>query len=140
MKPVWKYIFITFFTLLVFGYIGYSLWYFSGRTQEKVCGKLEIKLDESSGKQLITENEIVDILEQNGLNPIGKTVKHIQHNLFLLFLGQTNLRLTCMLKGYNLINYLQLDLFVILSSQICTLFSFQTHFHPFPDYGIFLEN
>ena len=78
MKPVWKYIFITLFTLLVLGYLGYSLWYFSGRTQEKVCGKLLIKNNESSDKQLITENEIVGILEQNGLNPIGKTLKYIQ--------------------------------------------------------------
>ena len=78
MKPVWKYIIITFFTLLVLGYLGFSLWYFTGRKQEKVCGKLEIKIDESSGKQLITETEIADILDQNGLNPIGKTAKHIQ--------------------------------------------------------------
>lgn len=78
MKPVWKYILITFFTILVLGYVGFSLWYFSGRNQEKVCGKLGIYFDESDGKQLITEQEVAQILEENELNPIGKTVKYIQ--------------------------------------------------------------
>lgn len=78
MRPVWKYILITFFTVLVFGYLVFSLWHFSGRNQERVCGKLEIVLDESAGTKLITENEIAQILEQNGLNPIGKTIKNIR--------------------------------------------------------------
>jgi len=78
MKPVWKYILITFFTLLVLGYIGFSLWYFSGRNQEKICGQLVIVLDKNPGYQLITEKEIANILEAKELNPIGKTVKNIQ--------------------------------------------------------------
>ena len=78
MKPVWKYILIAFFTLLVLGYLGFSLWYFSGRNEEVVCHNLEIFLDQSSGKQLITEKEVSFLLEEKGLNPIGKTAKHIQ--------------------------------------------------------------
>jgi hypothetical protein len=45
MKPVWKYILISFFALLVLGYIGFALWQFSGRNQEKVCGQLVVVLD-----------------------------------------------------------------------------------------------
>lgn len=78
MKPIWKYILIIFFTTLVLGYIGFSLWYFSGREKENVCRKLEIVLDENAGKQLITEQEVARILEENDLNPIGKTIKHIR--------------------------------------------------------------
>lgn len=78
MKPVWKYILISFFTLLILGYFVFSLKNFSGKNQETVCGKLEIVFDESAGKPLITEQEIAKILEKNNLNPIGKTIKYIQ--------------------------------------------------------------
>jgi cell division protein FtsQ len=78
MKPVWKYILISFFSLLILGYLGFSIWCFSGKNKEKVCGKLEIFLAENAGKQLITELEIAQILEQNGLNPIGKSIKNIR--------------------------------------------------------------
>lgn len=78
MKPIWKYILITFFTIVVLGCIVFSLWYFSGREYSDVCKKLEIKLDENAGRQLITEKEVAEILDQNGLNPIGKTIKHIR--------------------------------------------------------------
>jgi len=78
MKPVWKYILISLSTLIVLSYLVFSVLYFSTRKNDKVCGKLEIFMDESSGKQLITELEIVQLLEQNGLNPIGKSIKNIR--------------------------------------------------------------
>lgn len=81
MRPIWKYILISFFATLILGYLVFSLWHFSGRNQEKVCGKLEIVLDESAGTKLITEKEVAQILEQNGLNPIGKTIKNIHTEL-----------------------------------------------------------
>jgi len=78
MKPIWKYILITLFTILVLGYLGFSIWYFSGRERETVCRKLQIDLVEGKGKQLVTEVEIAQILDQNDLNPIGKTIKNIR--------------------------------------------------------------
>jgi len=78
MKPIWKYILIGFFTILVISYFVYSLWYFSGRENENVCHKLEIVMADSSNVQLITQTDIAQILEQNDLNPIGKTIKHIR--------------------------------------------------------------
>ena len=77
MKPIWKYVLITFFTTLVLGYLAFSIWYFSGREKENVCRKLEIVMAESNGKQLVTETEVAQILENNDLNPIGKTIKNI---------------------------------------------------------------
>ncbi len=77
MKPVWKYILISFFSVLVLTYIAFSLWYFSGINDEKVCGKLEIVLQNNAAKQLITEQEVSLILTEKDLNPIGKTVKNI---------------------------------------------------------------
>ena len=78
MKPIWKYMLITFFTALVLGYLGFSLWYFSGREKETVCKKLEIVMSENNGKLLVTETEVARILEENDLNPIGKSIKNIR--------------------------------------------------------------
>ena len=78
MKPVWKYILISFFSILVLGYLVFSIWQFSGRNQDKVCGQLVVVLDKNPGSQLITEKEVIQILEAKDLNPYGKTVKYIQ--------------------------------------------------------------
>ena len=78
MKPIWKYIFISFFALLVLCYLGFSLWYFSGSERENVCRRLEIILADSSNIQLITQGDIAHILEQNDQNPLGKTIKYIR--------------------------------------------------------------
>jgi hypothetical protein len=72
MKPIWKYLLIAFFTALVLGYLGFSLWYFSGREKETVCRKLEIVMSENNGKLLVTETEVARILDENELNPIGR--------------------------------------------------------------------
>jgi cell division protein FtsQ len=77
MKPIWKYILIAFFSTAVLGYLVFSLWYFSGRDKENVCRRLEIVLVDSTKVQLITEKNIAQILEENELNPIGKTIKYI---------------------------------------------------------------
>lgn len=78
MKPIWKYIFISFFTILVICYFVFSLWYFSGSEKANVCKNLEIILADSSNIQLITQKDIAQILEENELNPIGKTIKNIR--------------------------------------------------------------
>ena len=78
MKPIWKYLLIGFFTLLVSGYLVFSLWYFSGRERDNVCNKLEILLADSSNIHLITQADIAKILEQNNQNPLGKTFKYIR--------------------------------------------------------------
>jgi len=77
MKPVWKYILITFFTTLILGYLVFSVWYFSGSDKENVCKRLDIELVDSTKVQLITQKDIAQILEESNLNPIGKTIKYI---------------------------------------------------------------
>jgi len=77
MKPIWKYILITFCTVAVLGYLVFSNWYFSDKGKEDVCHKLEIKLLDSTKIQLITQKDIAQILQENELNPVGKTIKYI---------------------------------------------------------------
>jgi cell division protein FtsQ len=77
MKPVWKYILIAFFTILVVGYLVYSLWYFSGTDKENVCHKLEIIFNDGDKVQLINQRDVAQILQENNLNPVGKTIKYI---------------------------------------------------------------
>ncbi|MEI6555108.1 MAG: cell division protein FtsQ [Paludibacter sp.] len=78
MKPFWKYLLISIFSLIVLGYVGFSIWHFSDRNKEKVCSQLVVVVDNSNDCRLITEKEIVQLLESKGLNPIGKTIKNIQ--------------------------------------------------------------
>jgi cell division protein FtsQ len=78
MKPIWKYILIGFFTMLVISYIVFSLWRFSGREKTIVCQNLEIIFADSSNSQLVTQTDVAHILERNDLNPLGKTIKDIR--------------------------------------------------------------
>ena len=78
MKPIWKYILISISIALILGYFVFSLWYFSGKENENVCSRLDIVLIDSTKIQLITEKDIAQILDDNKLNPVGKTVKYIQ--------------------------------------------------------------
>jgi len=77
MKPIWKYILIAFSSTVVLGYLVFSLWYFSDKDKVNVCRRLEIVLVDSTKIQLINEKNIAEILEENELNPIGKTIKYI---------------------------------------------------------------
>jgi cell division protein FtsQ len=64
--------------MLVLGYIVFSLWYFSGNDKEIVCRELNIVLTDNDKINLISQREVALILEENGLNPMGKTLKRIQ--------------------------------------------------------------
>ena len=77
MKPIWKYLLISFFAALVIGYLVFSLRHFSGKERGKVCHDVKIILVDSTNVQLITQKDIALILEENDLNPIGKTFRHI---------------------------------------------------------------
>lgn len=77
MKSTLKYILLSLCVLLVLGYLMFTLWYFSGKNNETVCRKLEIVLVDGSNIQLINQKDIALILEQNNLNPVGKTIKYI---------------------------------------------------------------
>jgi len=77
MKPTFKYILISFFAILVLGYLVFSLWYFPQNTKDQVCKSLEISIIDKTSTLLISEKDVSQILEQADLNPVGKTIKHI---------------------------------------------------------------
>ena len=78
MKPFLKYILITIFSIIVLGYMVFSLFYFSGNNKEIVCRKLEIVLADSLNIQLITQKDIAVMLDESNLNPVGKTIYQIR--------------------------------------------------------------
>jgi cell division protein FtsQ len=78
MKPIFKYIFISIFALIVLGYMVFSLLYFSENQKEQVCRDFYIVLADSDKIQLISQKDIAVILDQNNLNPVGKTLKYIR--------------------------------------------------------------
>jgi len=62
MKPIWKYLLISFFAALVIGYLVFSLRHFSGKERGKVCHDVKIILVDSTNVQLITQKDIDLIL------------------------------------------------------------------------------
>lgn len=78
MKPIFKYIFLSLGLLIVLGYIVFSLWHFSGNDKEIVCREVEIVLSDNDKIKLISQRDVALLLEENDLNPMGKTLKHIR--------------------------------------------------------------
>ena len=78
MKPIVKYILISIVALLVMAYMVFTLWYFSGSSNEVVCRELVINFVDSSNVQLVKDTDIAVLLDKNDLNPIGKTLKQIR--------------------------------------------------------------
>jgi cell division protein FtsQ len=77
MKPVFKYILISISAILVILYLVFSLWYFSRKNKELVCTSFEIVLTDFDKIQLISQQDIAVILDQNSLNPIGRSMNDI---------------------------------------------------------------
>lgn len=72
------YIFITLGTLIVLGYLGFSIWNFSNDDKDIICTDIEINLIDKDKIKLISPNEIAKIIENLDLGPIGKKYKKIQ--------------------------------------------------------------
>jgi cell division protein FtsQ len=77
MQPKFKYILVTTFSVLTVVYLVFSMQYFSHSRNVSTCNKLEIKLDDANSEKLISENDIAQILDDNSLNPIGKSYNAI---------------------------------------------------------------
>ena len=78
MKPIFSHILISIFATLVLAYMVYALYYFSGNNKQEVCRELEIEMVDGENLKLVSQRDIAIILEQNNLNPIGKSIKNIQ--------------------------------------------------------------
>lgn len=76
MKPTLKYSLISFFALLVVGYLVFVLCAFPGKEKDTVCKLVEIQLS-ASETPMIGQKDVALLLEQNDLNPMGKTISQI---------------------------------------------------------------
>lgn len=77
MKSTLKYIFISLSVLAVLVYLGYSLWFFADRGQNKVCTHFEIVLTDFDKIQLLSQRDVAVLLDRANLNPMGKSIKNI---------------------------------------------------------------
>ena len=78
MKPVFKYILITIGILLVTGYLAWALLTFPDPKTNEVCNRFHIVFLDQSGVKLISEKEVAEMIDNNGLNPMGKTLRHVR--------------------------------------------------------------
>jgi len=78
MKAVIKYTLLSFSMILMLCFIVFTMWYFSVNKEEKVCTEFEISISDSEKSKLISQTEVAVILDQNSLNPIGKSLKRIK--------------------------------------------------------------
>lgn len=72
------YIFIILFTLIVLGYLGFAVYSFNANDNQKICNDLDIRFVNTEDIRLINEKDIAVVLENKGLNPIGRNYGHIQ--------------------------------------------------------------
>jgi len=78
VKPVFKYILITIGILLVTGYLAWALLTFPDPKTNEVCNRFHIVFLDQSGVKLISEKEVAEMIDNNGLNPMGKTLRHVR--------------------------------------------------------------
>ncbi len=78
MQPKIKYILITIFSVLTVVYLLFSMQFFSGVRNVNVCKQLHIKLDDANTVRLISEKDIARLLENEHLNPVGKSYSVIR--------------------------------------------------------------
>lgn len=77
MKPALKYTLIGFFTILVLAYSGLVLWSFQRSYAEKKCRRYRVVLPDSTKVQLISRDDVVNLLDDNGINLKGVELKDI---------------------------------------------------------------
>lgn len=74
-KQVFKYIFVSLGVIIVLGYLVFSQIQFRINENETKCKNLDIHLN--GGVQLITEQEVNNILRDNDLHPIGVSLDRL---------------------------------------------------------------
>jgi len=79
MKKVrWPKILLITGGLLILGYFVFAIVEFTGKNKNLVCKKMDIYLADTTSLKLITQNEVARILENEDLNPVGKSLKRIK--------------------------------------------------------------
>ena len=69
--------FIILFISLIVGYMGYAIWYFSNKDKDVICKELNIVFAEEYNNELISKSDILKIIENNELNPLGSSYRKI---------------------------------------------------------------
>lgn len=64
-------------SVIVIGYLVFSAVYFYGSSQNQVCNQLEIIIKDSVEAQFLGEKDIVNLIKNKDLLPIGKKMKEI---------------------------------------------------------------
>ncbi|MBP1637889.1 MAG: cell division protein FtsQ [Bacteroidetes bacterium] len=78
MKKVLKYIVLIAGIVLCMGYAVFATSMGIDIDREKVCSKMNVNIINYDRQKLLTNTEIANLLENKGLNPIGKTLKRIR--------------------------------------------------------------
>jgi len=78
MKPIYKYILISLGALIVLSYAGMSLWTFSHKSRNVICNDVVIRFVDNENRQLLSVEDVTEVLEDENLFPIGKANKKIR--------------------------------------------------------------
>ena len=78
MNKILKYILLTAGVVICLAYAVYGAYSGISTGKEQVCSNIEVNIQDFNNRQLITNTEIARLLETEGLNPIGKTMKRIK--------------------------------------------------------------
>ncbi len=78
MNKILKYILLSVAVLLCLGYAVFAAANGNTTAKEQVCSALKVHINDFDHRQLISNTEIAKLLESEGLNPMGKTLKRIK--------------------------------------------------------------
>lgn len=78
MKKKLGYIFIGIGIVVVLGYLIFSIMSFSYLDNDTICKKVLVNIKDGDKVKFITQKEILTILEQHELNPIGKSYRKVK--------------------------------------------------------------
>lgn len=68
---------VVIFVLLAFGVLIFTIG-FKGQPGESVCSEMLVEIDDEKGFSFITQKDVVNILNANGLNPISKPTADVK--------------------------------------------------------------
>ncbi len=68
---------IAFISILVIGYLVFSVIYFNDSSQNQECKAFEVIIKDSVETQFVKEQDIVNLIKNKDLYPVGKTMKEI---------------------------------------------------------------
>ena len=64
-------------SVLIIGYLIYSVVYFNNSTQHQLCNKLEIVVKDSVHTQFVHPKDIEDLLKRKKIHPVGKPMSEV---------------------------------------------------------------